>query len=138
MSTVKNSYLDFFVGFGIICPYNIEACLFKGKLIFKVTLNNPQMENLRCVEEFIVGGCVFQLIARVSRYDAVYKRVRKNVLGFNPTCKSAVELPVFGIFNNAVSECIAVAVNQLAGQDDKAAESVFVSSVKQLSQLAGE
>ena len=73
----------------IVGPYNIVSGLLEWQLIFVMSANYPQMENLGGVNQFVLVADLFRqllnLISGISGHDAVYQSAAEIIFFFNPT-----------------------------------------------------
>ena len=107
----------------IVGPYNIVSGLLEWQLIFVMSANYPQMENLGGVNQFVLVADLFRqllnLISGISGYNTVNQGAAEVILRLNPVLKAVLQLPQIRVLQNAFFQVVAIIVNQLAGKKNQ-------------------
>ena len=141
MRAVKNSDLSCSVTLKLIGSDDyIKAGLGERKLCFKVIVgfNYPKVEILRGVEHIILIAKVNLLSTGETCVDAVNKGVCKDIFLLYPLLKLIAEVPEVGILKNTLLKVVAVSVDKLTGNKDKAGELCLEALFEKKGNLCGE
>ena len=144
MRTVENTYLALLVGRYVIHYDDGKTSLFKRELLLNGLwpFNDPCGKNLTRINDVVlVAELLTELLCfgtGIPGDDAIHQRGTEEIIGFDPRGKFLLQPPEINVLLYTFFQFIAVVVDQLAGQDDKALKSELPALIEQQSKLCGE
>ena len=124
MCAIQNSHLTFLVRIHIICPDHVKAGLLQRQFILMLSLDDPQMENLRRIHHIILlsnsFAQSFMLVTRETSYDPVHQCGAEIILILQPALEILSQLPQIRILQATLLQFLSVMIDKLTGQDNKA------------------
>lgn len=119
MRAVQYAHLALFIRVDVVGPDHVDSGFLERQFSFKVALDHPQVENLGGVDQLVARAEGRQLgtlafLLRIAGADAVDECRAEVIFLFNPLAKAVAQLPQVAVFQHAVAQRVAVAVDELA------------------------
>ena len=144
MGTVEDADLALLVGGVVVHHDDGQAGLLEGELVLDPlgALDDPEAEDLGGVDDVILVAQLpadgLGLLAGIAGDDAVHQGGAEHVLPIHPGGEVILQAPELDILLDAALQLVAVMVDELAGQDDKALQALLPAPVQEHGELAGE